>query len=100
MPGIYRLFTFSGVLRPQLALDHAAETFDGTGGDDALRCAADAEQQVDARAVARGHDRAGDVTVGDELDPGAGIADLLDELAVPGAVEHDDGDVLRGAVLG
>ena len=68
------------VLGPEPALDHAVEALHRAGGDDALGGAADAEQQVDAGAGAGGHDRAGDVAVGDELDPGAGRADLVDQL--------------------
>ncbi len=61
---------------------------------------ADAEQQVDAGALAGGHDRAGDVAVDDELDPGAGRADLRGQILVPRPVEQHDGDVLGGAALG
>ena len=88
-----RCFSSSSV-RPEPALDDAVEALHRAGGDDALRGAADAEQQVDAGALAGGHDRAGHVAVGDELDPGAGGADLVDQLLVARPVEHDDGDVL------
>jgi hypothetical protein len=48
---------------------------------------------------AGGHDRAGDVAVDDELDPGAGRAHLVGELLVARSVEHHHGDVLRSGVL-
>ena len=67
---------------------------DRAGGDDALGCAADAEHQVDAGAVARGHDGAGDVTVRDELDARTGGAYLLDHCRMPGPVEDHDGHVV------
>src|SRR4051794_187212 len=82
------------VLRPELALDHTTEALDGAGGDDAFGCPTDAEQEVDAGAVTGGHDGARDVAVGDELDSGARVADLLDQVAVAWAIENDDGDVL------
>ena len=46
------------------------------------------------------HDGAGDVAVGDELDPGAGGPDLLGQLLVPGPVEQHDGDVVGLRALG
>src|SRR3954447_6591417 len=91
---------FGVVLGPQLALDDATDALDRAGRDDALRRAADAEQQIDAGVVARGHDGAGHVTVADELDPGTCIPDLLHQVAVPGSVEHHDGHVFDRAVLG
>ena len=78
--GVERPLPLVVVLGPQPALDDAVEALHRAGGDDALGRAADAEQQVDAGAGAGGHDRAGDVAVGDELDPGAGRPDLVDEL--------------------
>ena len=81
------------------ALDDAAEALDRAGGDDALGGAADAEQQVDAGVGPGRHDGAGDVAVGDEPQPGAGVADLGGERLVPGPVEHDDGDVVGGLLL-
>ena len=39
-------------------------------------------------------DRACDVAVGDEPDARAGLADLVDQLARAGPVQHDDGDIL------
>ena len=85
--GVERALPLRVVLGPQLALDGAAEALDRAGGDDALGRAADAQQQVDAGALAGGHDRAGDVAVGDELDAGAGLPDLLDEPVVARPVE-------------
>src|SRR5690606_1415369 len=42
----------------------------------------------------------GDVAVRDELDAGAGLAHLVDQLLVPGPVQDDHRDVLRVAALG
>ena len=40
-----------------------------------------------------------DVAVGDELDPGAGGADLFDQGLVPGPVEDDDRHIGRRLAL-
>ena len=81
------------VARPEAPDDRAAEALDRGGREHALRGAADAPQEVDAGAVARGEQRAGDVAVGDEADAGAGPADLLDHLRVSRAVEQHDHQV-------
>ena len=81
------------VARPQPGLDHAAQAADRARRDDALRGAADPGEQVDTRAIARGHDGAGDVAVGDELDAGPGRAHIVDELLVTGAVQDADRQV-------
>src|SRR5690606_17764465 len=81
-----------GVQRPTHALERA-------GGHDPLRRAADAHQHVHVGLLPGGADRAGDVAVGDELDPGAGLAYLLHEFGVARAVQdayRDLGD--RGAL--
>ena len=65
------------------ALDRAAQALERRGGDDALGRAADAVEQVDAGAAPGGGDGAGDVAVGEQVDPGADRADPLDELVVP-----------------
>ena len=49
--------------------------------------------RVDAGALDRARDRGRHVAVGDELDPGAGRADLGDQVLVARAVEDDDRDV-------
>ena len=98
--GVEGLLPLVVVLGPEPALDHAADALDGAGGDDALRRAADAEQQVDTGARAGGHDRAGDVAVGDVADARAGVADLLGELLVARPVEDDDRDVGGSLLLG
>ena len=100
VPGVEGLLPLVVVLRPELALQRTAHALERAGGDDPLRRATDAQEQVDAGALPGGGDRAGDVAVGDELDAGAGLADLVDELLVPGAVEDADGDVAEGALLG
>ena len=97
VPGVQRALALVVVLRPQLALDLAADALHRAGRDDALRGAADAEHQVDAGVGAGGHDRAGHVAVGDVLDAGAGLADVLDQPGVARAVEQHDGDVVDRA---
>src|SRR5215218_1179390 len=88
------------VARPQPAEHGRVQALERAGGDHRLRRAADPHQQVDAGALARGHDRPGDVPVGDELDAGAGRADLPDQLLVAGAVEDADGQVGDVGALG
>src|SRR5690606_1559363 len=84
---------------PQPALDLAADALHRAGGDDAFGGAADAHQQVDAGVGTSRHDGAGHVTVGDELDAGAGFADLVHQLVVTRAVEHHHGDVFGARTL-
>ena len=70
------------VAGPEAALDGAAEGLEGAGGDDAFGRAADAEEDVGSRLGPGGGDGAGDVAVGNEPDPGAGLPALLDDLGV------------------
>ena len=81
------------VARRQPAVDRAAQAADGAGGDDALRGAADPDQQVDLGLGLHRHQRAGDVAVDQELDPGADGADLADQVGVPGPVQQRNGDI-------
>src|SRR5215510_12295235 len=81
--------------RGKTALDGAAQALDRAGGDDAFGRAPGAEQQVNPGAVAGGHDGAGHVAVGDELDPRARRPDLGDEPCVPRPVQDDHGHVVR-----
>ena len=78
------------------ALDRAAQAFQGGRGDDTLRRPSDPHQQVDPRLRAGGHDRAGDVAVGDEPDPGSGLAELLDQAVVAWPVEDHHRHVGEG----
>ena len=64
------------------------------GRDHTLGRAADAEEDVGA-AAGRGHgDGGGDVAVLDQLDAGAGLAALADDVLVAGTVEDHRGDVV------
>ena len=56
------------------ALDLGAHALERGGGQDALGRAADAEEDVGARAGPAGGDRPGHVAVGDEADPRAPVA--------------------------
>ena len=95
-----RLLPLGVVARPQLGLDRAAHALERAGGDDPLRRAADAHQHVHLGPVPGGADRAGDVAVGDEPDPGPGPSRTsLDQLGVAGPVEDADGDVGDAGVL-
>mmetsp|Transcript_13816 Transcript_13816/g.35487 ORF Transcript_13816/g.35487 Transcript_13816/m.35487 type:complete len:358 (+) Transcript_13816:367-1440(+) len=84
------------VARPQLALDGAAHALHRRRGDDALRRAADAEQDVHGRVGAADLDGGGHVAVADEADAGARLAHLPDELLVARAVKDDGGDLTDG----
>ena len=68
--------------RPELGLQLAAEAAERRGGEDGLPRAADPDREVVVRAADRGGDRRGHVAVLDQLDPGAGAADLLDQVVV------------------
>src|SRR6476646_11662263 len=67
----------------------AAEAAQRGRRENRLPGAADPDRQVVVRAADRGGDRRGHVAVLDELDPGAGVADLLDQVVVAGPVEDD-----------
>ena len=84
--------------RRQPSLDLAAEAAHGGGGQDTFRRAADAHHRVDAGAAHRGGDARRQVAVADQADPGAGGADVGDQLAVALAVEDDDGEVVDVAL--
>ena len=96
---IQRTAAFGVVPRRELAEDDPAQALQRARGDDALRRPPDAQHQVDPGAVPRGHDGAGHIAVGDQVDPGAGGPDLGDQLGVPGAIQDHHGDVLRGTAL-
>jgi hypothetical protein len=85
--GFDRLLPLVVVGRPEPALDDAAHALERGRGDDSLRRAPDTHQQVYAGAGPGRHDGACDVAVDQELHPGAGGADLLDQLVVTRAVE-------------
>jgi hypothetical protein len=76
-------------------LDLAPEAAHCGRRDDALRCAADAHDGVDAGPRHGAADGGRQVAVGDELDPRPDIAKVGDELLVSGSVEDDDRDVVR-----
>src|SRR5262249_46138811 len=71
----------------EASLDGAAQALEGRGGDDALGRATDAVEQVDAPAAPGGRDGAGDVAVGQEIDPRTHLPDPFHDFLVPGAVE-------------
>ena len=98
--GVEGLLLLGVVGGGQAALDDAAGGLDRARGDDALGGAADAHHHVHAGVRAGGGDGAGDVAVQDELHAGAGLADLLDQALVAGAVQHAHGHLGDGLVQG
>ena len=81
--------------RPELRLHLAAEAAERGRGEHGLPRAADADREVVVRAADRGGDRRGHVAVLDQLDAGAGVADLLDQVVVARPVEDDRRHVVR-----
>jgi hypothetical protein len=92
---VERAAAFGVVPGRELAQNDPAEALQRARGDDALRRSPDAEHQIDPGALAGGHDGAGHVAVGNQVDPGACGADLGDQLGVAGTVQDDHGDVVR-----
>ena len=82
---------------PELGLQLAAETAEGSRREHRLPGAADPDREVVVRAADRGGDRGGDVAVLDELDSRAGVADLLDQVVVARTVEDDRRHVVHPA---
>src|SRR5207247_5671534 len=75
--------------------EHAAvEATERGGGEHALGGAADPHHGVDVGAAHGGRDAGREVTVADQLDACAGLADVGDQLLVARAVEDDDDQVL------
>ena len=99
MSGVDRLLALVVVARRESTLDHAARGLDRAGCDDAFRGAALAQQHVHAGAASSG-DGAGHVTVHDELHACTGVADLLHELLVAGALQHAHAHLVHGLAQG
>src|SRR5690242_8484569 len=78
--GVERGLALGVVARVQSTEDLAPDALERGGGDDALGGAADAEEDVGAAARGGDGDRAGDVAIGDELDAGARLPALLDDV--------------------
>ena len=95
-PRVEQLLPLLVVARPEPSLDAAADALQRRRRDDALRRAADPVEHVDAGARLRRGDRRRDVAVADQLHARAGFAELVDQLLVPVALEHDDVDLARG----
>src|SRR6185295_2651776 len=94
------LLLLVGVVGLEAGLDLAAEAAHGRSGDDSLGSAADADDRVDAGAAYGGGDAGREVAVRDQTDAGAGGADVRDELLVPRAVEHHDGQIAHPTLEG
>ena len=65
------------VARVQPAEDRAAHACGRARGHDALGCTTDPDQSMDLGIRLQGHQGTGDVTVDEELDPGAGRPDAV-----------------------
>src|SRR5918999_1530760 len=96
---VNRLVSLLLTARPQPALDHAAQAFDRARSDNSFWRASDAEEHVDARALARRCDRACNITIRNELDPCTGLSDFLHDALVPLAIQDDDRQVRDVAVF-
>src|SRR5581483_2755278 len=94
-PGLVRLVDVAPRDRPELRAQLAAEAAKRRRGEHRLPRAADADREVVVRPPNGGRDRRGDVTVLDQLDPGACGADLLDQVLVARPVEDDRRHVLH-----
>src|SRR3954466_5424156 len=99
-PGLPQLVDLPAGGGPELRLQLAAQAGQRGGREYGLPGAADPDRQVVVRAADRRGDRRGHVAVLDELDAGAGGADLLDEVVVARPVEDQRRDVARGAAVG
>ena len=99
-PVLLRLLDLAARRRPELRLELAAEAAERGGGEDCLARAADPDRDVVVRAAHGGRHRRGHVAVLDQLDAGAGGADLLDQVVVARPVEDDRGDVAWPAPVG
>jgi dodecin len=74
----------------QTRLQRSAHAAHRGRGDGAFRRSTGSDQQVGARFRARHGDGPG--AVGDQPDPGAGLANLRDQLSVPGATQNTPSD--------
>ena len=93
-PHLFRPRALFVVAEFQAPDDLAADAFEGRRREDALRCPAAAHDRVQVRARDRHLERGDDVAVLDEVDPRAGLADVLDQLLVTRSVEDDDREVV------
>src|SRR5262249_54085501 len=89
---------FAVVARAEAPENLSPETAQRHGREDALGRAAGAHHRVDAGPRDGDGDRRRDVAVRNQLDPGAGVTDVLDQLRVAGSVEDDDGEILNAPI--
>src|SRR6267142_5941329 len=88
------------VARPEPGLELTSEAAHSTRRDKRCMQAVDPDRGVDPGATNGGHDGARDITLFQRPDPGAGGADLRDDLLVPGAIEDHHGEVLNSSIAG
>src|SRR5207344_851664 len=88
-PGLPQLLDLAARRRPELSLELAAETTQRSGRENRLPRAADPDREMVVGPADRRRDRRGHVAVLDQLGPGAGVADLLDQVVVAWPVEDD-----------
>ena len=92
--GTLQLVALLVVPRVQAALHLTAQALQGARRDDALGCAADPQEHVDAGVRTGGGDGRRHVAVGDEVHAGPHLPARPDHLLVALAVQDHDGDLL------
>src|SRR5918999_690768 len=83
----------------QLSLDRSADAGERAGSDHSFGRAAHTHQDVGALRGGR-EDGSGDVAIGDESHPGAGLPDPGHQVLVARTIKHHDRDIFRVDVLG
>lgn len=78
----------------------ATHGLEGRGGNNTLGRSANTEQDVDPGVGPGARNGTGDVPVADQIDPGAGVTDLVDDALVAGPIKHHRRDVSDVAALG
>ena len=87
-------------VREKFRLHVAAEALEAYGCEHAFRCAAAAENHMDAAALDATVDGRYHITVGDETDAGAGCASFADDAFMSFAVEDNDAEIRDFSVHG
>src|SRR5215210_1696772 len=91
---LLQLLDLRALRRPHPGLHLAAQALDDGRRKYSLGRPADADDGVDLGPAHTDGDGRGKVALRTDLDPRAGLPDLLDKVLVPLAVEHRDGDLL------
>ena len=78
------------LFQDEAGLNFAVQTLHGGGGDYAFGAAAYAHQRVNARPGDRRRDSRRQIAVGDQAYARAGVANVLNQFAMAGAVQNYD----------